>query len=83
MLRPDLGMGRRNGVVTSFGGRDLDWPEWCRDTDLMSLHGSGCPMEIGVATPIFEVATWAVLIGKKGGRDLRPRPAPMTWALCT
>ena len=40
----------------------------------MSRHGSGCPMEIGVATPIFEVATWAVLIGQKGGRDLRPRP---------
>ena len=74
-------MGKRNGVATPFGGRDLDWPEWCRDTDLMLRHGSGCPMEIGVATQIFEAATWAVLIGQKGGRDLRPRPAPTTWAL--
>ena len=41
---------------------------------LMSRHGSGCPMEIVVATPFFEVATWAVLVGQKGGRDLRPRP---------
>ena len=40
----------------------------------MSRHGSSCPMEIGVATPIFEVATWAILIGQKEGSDLRPRP---------
>ena len=57
-------------VATWFWCRDLDWPEWCRDTDLMSRHGSDCPMEIGVATPFLrsrpglfwlgrrEVATW-------------------------
>ena len=57
-------------VTTWFWCHDLDWPEWCRDTDLMSRHGSACPMEIGVATPFFrsrpglfwlgrrEVATW-------------------------
>ena len=48
----------------------MEWPELCRDTDLMSRHGSGCPMEVGVATPFFEVATWTVLIGQKGGRDM-------------
>ena len=31
-------------------------------------------MKIGVATLISEVATWAVLVGQKGGRDLRPGP---------
>ena len=36
---------------------------------LMSRHGSSWPMETGVATP-FEVATWAVLAGWKGGRDM-------------
>ena len=41
---------------------------------LMSRHGFSCPMEIGVVTPFFEVATWAVLVGQKGGRDLCPRP---------
>ena len=41
---------------------------------MVSRHGSGCPMEIGVTTPFFEVATWAVLVGQKGGRDLSPRP---------
>ena len=36
----------------------------------MSRHGSACPMEIGVATPFFEVATWAVLVWQKGGRNM-------------
>ena len=33
------GLGRKNGVATPFGGRDLEWPERCRDTNLMSRHG--------------------------------------------
>ena len=53
VLRPSLGLGRRNGVATLFRSRDLDWPEWCHDTDLMSRHGSGWPMEIGVVTPFL------------------------------
>ena len=24
-------IGRRNGVATPFGGRELEWPERCRD----------------------------------------------------
>ena len=40
-------------VATWLWCHDLDWPEWCRDTDLMSRHGSACLMEIGVATPFF------------------------------
>ena len=40
-------------VATWFWCRDLDWPEWCRDTDLMSRHGYACTMETGVATPFF------------------------------
>ena len=36
------GVGRRNGVATPFGGRDLEWLEWCRDADLMWRHDSGC-----------------------------------------
>ena len=76
MLRPGLGMGWRNGVATPLGGRDLEWPEWCRDTDLMSRHGSGCHMEIGVATPFVEVATWVVLVGQKGGYDMGLKSRP-------
>ena len=57
-------------VAAWFWCRDLDWPEWCHDTNLMSRHGSAYPMEIGVATPFLrsrpgrfwlsrrEVATW-------------------------
>ena len=36
----------------------------------MSRPDSDCPIEIGVATPFFEVATWAILAGQKGGRDM-------------
>ena len=37
---------------------------------MVSRHGSGCPMEVGVMTPFFEVATWAFLVERKGGRDM-------------
>ena len=36
----------------------------------MSQHGFDCPMEVGVATPFFEVATWVFLVEQKGGRDM-------------
>ena len=42
-------------VATWFWHRDLDWPEWCYDTDLMSRHGSGWPLEVGVATPFLRL----------------------------
>ena len=29
-------------VATPFCGRDLERPEGCRNTDLMSRHDSGC-----------------------------------------
>ena len=47
-------MGRRNGFATPFGGRDLDWPERCRDTNLMSRHG----LVSRRSRPGNEVATW-------------------------
>ena len=25
----------------------MEWPGWCRDTDLMSRHGSGCLVAVG------------------------------------
>ena len=53
--------------LASHGGA-LD--NWCRDINVMSRPDSGCPMKSGVATPFFEVATWAILAGQKGGRDL-------------
>ena len=62
---------------------------WCRDINVMSRPDSGCPVEIGVATPIFEVATKAVLVGQKGGRDMGLTSRPglvvqevVTWKRC-
>ena len=46
-------------------GRDLDKSGWCRDTDLMSRHGSACMVVVWCRDPIFEVATWAVLVGRR------------------
>ena len=72
-------------VATWCWCHDLDWPEWCRDTDLMSRHGSARPMEIGVTTPFFEVATWVVLVRQKGGRDigLTSRPSLVVQDIAT
>ena len=62
---------------------------WCHDINPMLRPNSGCPMKIGVATPFFEVATWAVLVGPKGGRNmgLTSRPGLVvqevaTWKRC-
>ena len=56
---------------------------------LMSRHGFGCPMEICVATPCFEVVIWVVLVGQEGGCDmgLMSRPGLVvqevaTWKKC-
>ena len=50
---------------------------------LMSRHDFGCPMEIGVATPCFEVVIWVVLVGQEGGCDMgltsRPGRNIATW----
>ena len=48
MSRHGQRRGQRSGVATPPGGRDLDCPEWCRDTNLMSRHGAS----------FMEVATW-------------------------
>ena len=47
-------MGRRNGVATPFGGLDLEWPERCRDTNLMSRHGLASRR----SRPGNDVVTW-------------------------
>ena len=50
--------GQRSGVATPPGGCDLDCPEWCRDTNLMSRHGAS----------FQEVATWNDVATWPGGR---------------
>ena len=42
-------------------------------------------MEIGVATPFFEVTTWVVLVRQKGGRDmgLTSRPGLVVQEIAT
>ena len=37
---------RAFGVAASVWCRDLHWLDWCRDIDLMSRHGSYCPMVV-------------------------------------
>ena len=48
MSRHGQRCGQRSGVATPPGGRDLDCPEWCRDTNLMSRHEAS----------FQKVATW-------------------------
>ena len=48
MSRHGQRCGQRSGVATPLGGRDLDCPEWCHDTNLMSRHRAS----------FQEVATW-------------------------
>ena len=47
-------LGKRNGVATPFGGRDLEWPERCPDTNFMSRHG----LAFRRSRPGNDVATW-------------------------
>ena len=83
MSRHGQRCGRRIGVATPPGGRDLEWLEWCRDTKLMSRHGLASRR----SRPGNDVATW---LGARQGKEVVTcahdlgvvrAAAPTTWAL--